>query len=207
MATMQSFRQRIFRAVKADPKKTCALVVLVTTLGMMWVRMAMKHRETPAFAATNTKYIAPDNILATMGDKPDGAPDRWLRAEIPPLSRNLFGIKLDNFPRDGSAPQTNETSTTDGFWDQLAKSMATRADLKQERAALVENIHHDASQLRLQSIVMGAKPRAVINGDMVGEGDIVASASGEGRTFRVLKIESRRIIVEREGIKLEIQMN
>jgi hypothetical protein len=46
---------------------------------------------------------------------------------------------------------------------------------------------------------MGAKPKAVIDGALVGEGDVVAQ-------FRVLKIEARRIIVEREGIKLEIQM-
>jgi len=36
---------------------------------------------------------------------------------------------------------------------------------------------------------------------------LVACGTGETRTvFRVLKIEPRRIIVEREGIKLEIQM-
>jgi hypothetical protein len=46
---------------------------------------------------------------------------------------------------------------------------------------------------------MGASPKAVIDGGLVGEGDVVAS-------FRVLRIEPRRIIVEREGIKLEIQM-
>ena len=38
-----------------------------------------------------------------------------------------------------------------------------------------------------------------VNGERVGEGDVVAS-------FRVSRIEARRIIVEREGIRLEIQM-
>ena len=61
--------------------------------------------------------------------------------------------------------------------------------------------------MRLQSTVMGATPKAVIDGEMVSEGDVVACGTGETRTtFRVLKIEPRRIIVEREGIKLEIQM-
>ncbi len=54
---------------------------------------------------------------------------------------------------------------------------------------------------------MGTRPKAVINGDLVGEGDLVASGTGRARTqFRVLKIEPRRIIVEREGIRLEIPM-
>jgi len=77
--------------------------------------------------------------------------------------------------------------------------MTSRADVKKERQILVENLARQASQLRLQSTIMGASPKAVIDGGLVGEGDVVA-------TFRVLRIEPRRITVEREGIKLEIQM-
>jgi hypothetical protein len=40
----------------------------------------------------------------------------------------------------------------------------------------------------------------MVNGELVGEGGVVAD-------FRVLKIEARRLIVEREGIRLEIKMN
>ena len=42
---------------------------------------------------------------------------------------------------------------------------------------------------------------------MVEDGEVVAYGSDQARTsFRVVKIEARRIIVEREGIKLEIPM-
>jgi hypothetical protein len=46
--------------------------------------------------------------------------------------------------------------------------------------------------------MMGSAPKALVNGKLVQEGDVVAS-------FRVLKIEARGIIVEQKGIKLEIQ--
>ena len=82
---------------------------------------------------------------------------------------------------------------------EMAKSMANRADAKTKRQTYVSNLQAEAARLRVQSTVMGAQPKALINGDLVKEGDVVAS-------FRVLKIEARRIIVEREGIKLEIQM-
>jgi hypothetical protein len=202
-------QQRILKAIKSDPKKTGALVVLVTLLGMMWVRMAMKQHENPANAASDSSYMTSHNAVPTDGAASGAAPDHWLHAEIPPLSRNLFGVKLDNFPLDGTARQpADENAIGDGFWDQLAKSMASRADQKKERAALLENVQQQASALKLQSIMMGAKPRAVVNGEMVEEGDIVASGTGEARAaFRVLKIEARRIIIEREGIKLEILMN
>jgi hypothetical protein len=57
----------------------------------------------------------------------------------------------------------------------------------------------EAEQLRPTSTIPGANPKAMINGMLVGEGDVVAS-------FRVIKIEARRILVEREGIRLEIPM-
>jgi hypothetical protein len=46
---------------------------------------------------------------------------------------------------------------------------------------------------------MGETPKALIDGELVGEGDMVGS-------FRVLRIEPRRIIVERDGVRLEIPM-
>jgi hypothetical protein len=114
-----------------------------------------------------------------------------------PLGRNLFAVELERFPQDGT--RTSVSTNGAGFWDELAKSMTFRADVKKERQILVENLQQQANQLRLQSTMMGASPKAVIGGELVGEGEVVAS-------FRVIKIEARRIIVEREGIKLEIQM-
>jgi hypothetical protein len=78
--------------------------------------------------------------------------------------------------------------------------MTARADQKREREVLVENLRGQALQLKLQSTVLGASPKALVNGQLVRVGDVVAS-------FRVTKIEARRIVVEREGIKLEVRSN
>jgi hypothetical protein len=94
------------------------------------------------------------------------------------------------------APQVRVES----FWDQLAKSTHAQADQRKERQILIENLQRQASQLRIQTILMGENPRALINGTLVGEGDVAAS-------FRVLRIEARRLVVEREGVRLEILMN
>ena len=66
-----------------------------------------------------------------------------------------------------------------------------------------------ARQIRLQSTLMGGpQPAALINGQMVREGDVVATTgSGASRTsYRVLKIEARRVILEREGIRSEVPL-
>jgi hypothetical protein len=124
----------------------------------------------------------------------------WAQRPIAPLSRNPFVINYDYYPQDGTRPALPRTPQGDGFWDQLAKSMTARADSIKEHQMLVENLRLQAAQLKVQSTVMGAKPRALINGEFVGEGSIVAS-------FRVAKIEARRIVLEREGIKLEVRFN
>jgi hypothetical protein len=124
----------------------------------------------------------------------------WQRRPIAPLSRNLFVINYDFFPQDGSTPAPLRVQQGDGFWDHIAKSMTARADQKREREVLVENLRLQAQQLKLQSTVLGALPRALVNGQLVRVGDVVAS-------FRVTKIEARRIVVEREGIKLEVRSN
>ena len=80
-----------------------------------------------------------------------------------------------------------------------AKSGPSPADVKKERQAFAENIREQAGQLKLQTTIMGAVPKALVNGQLVGEGDVVAS-------LRIVKITARGMVIEREGIKLEIQM-
>ncbi len=188
---------RLTQAVRADPKKAGVLGVLVLAMAGLWARAWMSGDAGPQIAHAASQSVAP-----TAGGKDvtgnGAAIAEWSRGSIQPLGRNLFAVKLDYFPQDGArtvlrAPQG------DGFWDQLAKSMASRADQQKERQWLLENLKLQAAQLRLHSVIMSATPAALINDALVGEGDVVGS-------FRVLKIESRRIIVEREGIKLEILM-
>jgi hypothetical protein len=122
---------------------------------------------------------------------------------ISPLSRNLFAVNYDQYPLDG-ARQSSEpvvrVERGDGFWDQLAKSMADRADQIKEHRAHVDSLRAQAAKLKVQSTLMGSSPRALVNGRLVGLGDVVAS-------FRVTKIEARRIVVEREGIKFGLRFN
>ena len=201
---------KIFAAVRNDPQKAGMLTVLVAVLVVLQVRLQMSERDAgPATANASAAPVVADNPppfgaggehIASAAKPLDAAAAlrAWMDAPAAPLTRNLFAVALEKFPHDGSAVHTTNKDVV-GFWDELAKSMTFRADVRKERQVLVENLARQASQLRLQSTIMGAAPKAVIDGGLVGEGDVVA-------TFRVLRIEPRRIIVEREGIKLEIQM-
>jgi hypothetical protein len=205
---------KIIRAVRNDPQKAGILTVLFAILLVLQVRLQMSRGDgaTRANAASPRALGAGGNNNGRSGNagpvhaviRPHDATSlrEWMDADPAPLARNLFAVDLEKFPQDGSsrpAAEQRSAQVSPGFWDELAKSMSVRADVRKERQILVENLSRQASQLRLQTTMMGASPKAVIDGELVGEGDVVAS-------FRVLKIEPRRIIVEREGIKLEIQM-
>ncbi len=208
-------QNKIFRAMKADPKKTGVLTLLVVVLAVMWVRMGAgpKGGATPAIAGVQSpaSLVLGGTGASYKSGEVQAALTAWRSAEIPvALERNLFAAKLEYFPKDGTseaAKVTTPAPASDGFWEKIEKSMSDQADQKREKRVLTENLQGQLALVRLQSTMMGARPKAVINGELVGVGGIVATGSGNSRTeFRVLKIEARRVIVEREGIELEIPM-
>jgi hypothetical protein len=204
--TLTTFVDKIVKQAKADPKKAAILAVLGIVMIFLWVRLVGSGG--PARASANVTGFRGDGSLAVPDNlRGSGKTNatyasllEWTRKPIAPLSRNLFVVNYDFFPQDGSKPAPLRVPQGDSFWDQVAKSMTARADQKKEHEVLVENLRLQAAQLKIQSTVMGASPKALINGQLVGVGGVVAS-------FRVAKIEARKIVVEREGIKLELRLN
>jgi hypothetical protein len=198
-------------ALRREAKKAAVLTFLVSLLLVLWLRMAMSNGDTPAqamaAASVTGRGTTPGERSAARAAEASGALRTWLNAPLAPVNRNLFAVNLNYYPKEGNRTSTEPSSAGAGFWGELAKSVSAKADQSKERQILLENLQQQASQLRLQTTVMGMKPKAVVNGELVGVGDVVASGTGESRTtFRVLKIEARRIIVEREGIKLAVPM-
>jgi hypothetical protein len=212
---IKTYADKLVTQARADPKKASILGVLTVVMIFSWYRMSSggggdssgigpAHASAASISAIRAGGgVLPDNLRApsSSASATVQALLEWQRRPIAPLSRNLFVINYDFFPQDGSAPVAPaHVQQGDGFWDHIAKSMTARADQKREREVLVENLRGQALQLKLQSTVLGASPKALVNGQLVRVGDVVAS-------FRVTKIEARRIVVEREGIKLEVRSN
>jgi hypothetical protein len=213
---IRQFADQIVRQAKSDPRKAAVLAVLLAVMGVLWYRViAGGPASASAYAgsgpATGSAFApsTPDAYRPTGRQTAAAAAlQEWARTRaVVPLSRNLFVTNYDLFPLDGG--RTTVTAATeptlhvergDGFWDQLAKSLADRADQIKEHRARVETIRTEAAKLKVQSTLMGASPKALVNGRLVGLGDVVAS-------FRVTKIEARRIVVEREGIKFGLRFN
>jgi hypothetical protein len=154
--------------------------------------MTIPQPAPPAVLDSNNKPKTSDNM---------GLLRDWEAEPLPAgVSRNLFQVNLDYYPMD-AAHVVRDSRTVDDptFWEKLAKSIDAQAEEQHKRENLIQNLRQQAGQLQLTSTVMGPRPKAMMNGSMVGEGEVVAQ-------FRVLRIEARSVVVEREGIKLEIPM-
>jgi hypothetical protein len=199
-----SLWDRAAQAVRKDAKKAGILAILLTVLAVMWVRKAMQGGGGPRHASAALTSVpgwqgaAGSGAAANNTMESAAALKSWLDSPLAPLGRNLFAINLEHFPQD-NGQGTEAGSGNGGIGGELAKSDTSQADVRKQRQILLENLRQQASQLRLQSTLMDARPKAVIDGELVGEGDVVAS-------FRVLKIEPRRVLIEREGIQLEVPM-
>ena len=184
-----------------EPKKAAALSVLAVFMGGLWVwRLGGSNGPTPSIASVAQAADAPTNAPANVAasDSPITRFQEWAQKPVNDGGRNLFVIRMDYYPRIAGTEEAQGVQVQ-GFWNELAKSVNLQADQRREKEILVENLRHKAEQLHLQSTIMGQKPKAMVNGKLVVEGDVV-----EG--FRVLKIGPRGIIVERDGIRLEVLM-
>ncbi|MCC7351863.1 MAG: hypothetical protein IT446_14985 [Phycisphaerales bacterium] len=187
--------------IRKEPKKAAALVVLVVFMGGLWVwRLGGTSVPTPSIASVAQAADVPASVPANVaaGDTTITRFQEWAQKPVDDGGRNLFVIRMDYYPRIPGSGES-DGSLVQGFWSEMAKSVNSQADQRREKEILVENLRHQAGQLRLQSTIMGQKPKAMVNGKLVEEGDVV-----EG--FRVLKIGARGIIVERDGIRIEVLM-
>ena len=190
----------MLRQVKAEPKKAAALALLVAVLLAMWVKIFLfgDPRTVTAgpLGGDKVKVGTPDTLRQQLSPASRSLLE-WTKKPITGTRRNLFAIKLDYFPVDGSRPIFSGDDA-DGFWDQLAKSLAAKADQEKARGILRDNVRAKASRLDLQSTgTFNGTPKAMVNGTIVQEGDTI-----EG--FLIVRIETKRIVVEMEGIQVEV---
>jgi len=201
IAQMQSGAlESMVRQVKAEPKKALALALLVAVLVAMWLKIFVfsDPRQATAGTANGQNSKAGTSYISNLQLSPASRSLlEWTRKPITGTKRNLFSIKLDYFPVDGTRPMFSGDDA-DGFWDQLAKSLAAKADQEKAKGILLENLRLQASRLDLQSTGMfGGVPKAMVNGIIVQEGAMIDG-------FTIVQIEPKRIVVEREGVKLEV---
>jgi hypothetical protein len=218
---------RLPEPLRRDAKKTAILGGLLLSLaGVMYVQFGRGDGTAeasvapePAAAAAPAYALTPvpaPRSASKAQPSPGSRVARWLETPPPALDRNVFLMRVENFqtvppPAQAAAPATAvRVVEEDLFWDELAKSMGARADQRRQRQIWIDNLAAAAGRIRVQTTIMGHAPVAMINGRRAGIGDTVEAAIGTGGqstvAFRLVAIEPRRIVVERDGMKFEVTM-
>lgn len=232
-----AWQARLPEVIRREPKKMAVFAALVIVFGGMTLKTFV-FTGAPAPASANsassgrgeastedkTTSLASSEALrdakaarAARADKLEA----WLQGPLDSPRRNLFEFRSENYlsashatagVTDG-APNLAETGR---FWDRLAKSITSRADLRRQRQIRTDNVVAVAGKLRLQStMIQGGTPRAMIDGRMLKAGDVVAvdapaanpaGAQAAKTTFRIERIGRQSVIVERDGVRIELSM-
>ena len=172
--------RRLFFQLISDKKKLSLMLGLLLVALLLWGRLMLKQVPRTAIATP------PDEASASVeGDASERTTHRQIvYVDLPKiLTRDLFVINPDLYTRIASYDHVRIG---------LEKLPSNPAD------DLLRGIR-GPNGLVLQTTILGDQPRAVINGQVVLVGQKI-------RGFTVKKIMSRQVIIEKNGIKIRLEM-
>jgi hypothetical protein len=176
---------QVVRELKADRRKLSAMVILTGFALLLWGRLLLKNVPQTATARPVAKLLA-----AGETDKNEAPVD--LAKPLPVVYVDL----AEELPRDlfGRAPSPYNRS---GF-TQISPSGA-KFEPEQTDEPTRPAWPGDSAGLTLQSVLVGARPRAVINGVVVAPGQQVAG-------FTLVRVSGREAILGRNGTLIRLRM-
>lgn len=223
---LRGVARRASELIAREPKKAVACAALLVVLGAMAARSFMRSGGVATAAAEPIRVMpgslrgdeslrraARDdaNARAARADKLES----WLSRPLQGPARDLFAFRPENYASatragTGEADVAPIAAETGRRSEQPEKSSAPRADLHVQRQVHRDAVAAAVGKLRLQSTVIQAGvPRAMIDGQLVKAGDTLtgeATAGNAKPTFRVVRIERQSVVIEHDGVRVEISM-
>lgn len=192
-----NWRGRLAGELRRNAKKTVVLAVLLAVLGFVTGREMLRSAGPQDARAAGSGAASPARMgsrpvakIATSRPEEAGRPDRRRRedaeAGTPITDRDLFTPNPVHFPPQERRPRPAPVATP-------------MEDTVEKAEALRRAVQAQAQALALQSTVIGESPTAIINGQLLRAGD---SING----FRVVEITARSCAVEKEGMRITLDM-
>lgn len=176
----------LVRELMADRRKLAIMVVLLMVALLLWGRLLLK--KVPQIATAEP--VSP--LAATPPGPVDDLPAPLLsqgplvRLELPPgPPPDLFGF--------------NRTACAWLFPPRIEPAQAKSGPDASDEQVRPSAVREAAQRLRLQSVVMGQTPHAVINGQVLSPGQRI-----EG--FVLQEVSPRQVVLERDGIIIRLGM-
>lgn len=172
-----------------DRKKLATVVLLLAVMLLMWGRLLLKHVPQTAVAKPPTAVAsAGADGRGARGDQQPGV-RRVVQVDLSTqLARDLFAVNWDFYPQATGGSDPNQSSGTE-------KSGPGAVDDSRGEDA----VRRAADGLQLQTTILGANPRAVINGQVLKPGQTISGMT-------LLKVLPRQVILEMQGQQVKLEM-
>jgi hypothetical protein len=175
----------LVKTLKSDRKKALLLGGMVAVGMLLWGRLLLKQvpRTATAVPDVAAEVSGSDLDLEALAAVAEGRP--VVRLELPTApDRDLFEINPSHYNRTAASDNADlEPNNRPGVSD----------DQEQRQLARL------ASGLRLQSVVLGTHPRAMINGRMLEVGQQIDG-------FTLLELDLRTAVLEIDGQRVRLRM-
>jgi hypothetical protein len=177
---MNAQLHKMYREITADRRKLTVIVVLLVIGLFLWGRLLLDQGPDQAEAQPSQA------VESAMDDLQD------LKLQQAPPEAGRPTVKLTipkRLPRDPFAGQFLKAEQN--FQEKQAKSPEKSADTPDKAP--------DPSGLALQSVMQGARPRAMINGTIIAEGESI-----QGFTLR--RVANRYVVLEKNGQQVRLAL-
>lgn len=181
---MNRHLDKAIRELKADRRKAALMLGLVALGLLLWGRLLLvRHVPQTAVAEPKPRVELVDIDKEYEVYNGQGPVKRTVYIDLPTgLERDLFRLGRG---RMGLSP--NPLIET--------KSPSEVTDKHSRPGALLQR----AAELRLQSVLLGPRPRVVINDTILRPGD-------EIRGLRLIRVAERHVLLECDGIVIRLRM-
>lgn len=188
---------RRFRLELRNPRKAALLVVLLGFAMLLWGRLLLE--QVPRVASAEPDSVAQarhaggamtaaelDEQWADLTSLVEPGPPPVSMGLADRIKRDLFALRRDRFER---IRKDEKSSAPEG------KSLPEPVD----EMSRLEAVRDAAAGLRLESIVTGNPPRAMINGRIVAPEQQING-------FTLVRVAARFVLLEREGVTVRLDL-
>lgn len=200
--SLQKLGRQLKREIKTNPKKAVALGILFLVAAYFWAPLILKSKG-PESTAPMVANAAPASPAATGAINTTNKPAPQYRWQD--LDR-----EMNRDPRmDCTSQDIVERLARNPFVGRTITIAAaetkpeTKSEDDEDRGPVV--VTPEDAGLTLSGTVLGTRRTALISGKVYAEGREVETQ--DGIVFVVRAVESRRVVLEREGQKFELEMS
>ncbi|MCJ7543833.1 MAG: hypothetical protein MUP47_04585 [Phycisphaerae bacterium] len=180
---MKNPMNQVLAELKRDKKRSVIMIVLAVVAAVLLARLLLK-KSSPSTAAaapgTEATAKAPGDEALWQAGVETAKRDDYFRKIDTTITRDIFVPPERYYPLPVTAK----------------KPQPTTAD---SRSTEKENARKDATAMTLESTILSSTPKAIVDGQLVQVGDVI-------RGFRVERIGSRSVTLERGGVRVVLEM-